>query len=178
MLDLCKHLLLSQFEASLSTLAHAVSRCPDDLWQSPVAKYPFSQVAFHTLFFTDYYLGLNPADQLQQPYHHAHPELFQDYEQLQQREPVSIYERQQIQEYLQFCLDKSRAVIHAETEASLQVPVPFPLKNFSRGELHVYNTRHIQHHAAQLIMRLRISSGVDIPWMREGWLEPATSAPL
>jgi hypothetical protein len=55
MLDTIKQLLISQFEASLCTVGHCVGRCPDSVWNAPVAKYPFCQVAFHTLFFADFY---------------------------------------------------------------------------------------------------------------------------
>jgi len=51
MIEAFKLLLANQYEASLSTLGHCVERCPDLLWCAPIAKYPFCQVAFHTLFF-------------------------------------------------------------------------------------------------------------------------------
>ena len=40
-----------------------------------------------------------------------------------------------------------------------------------RAELHVYSIRHIQHHAAQLSLRLRLDAGVAIPWIGVGWRE-------
>jgi len=54
MLETIKSLLISQYQASLCTLGHCVARCPDNLWNAPVAKFPFCQSAFHTLFFADY----------------------------------------------------------------------------------------------------------------------------
>ena len=66
MIETVKRLIVSQYEASLCTLAHCVARCPDHLWNTRVAKYPFCQVAFHTLFFADYYLGPD-AESLRQP---------------------------------------------------------------------------------------------------------------
>ena len=41
----------------------------------------------------------------------------------------------------------------------------------SRAELYVYNTRHLQHHAAQLSLRLRLDAGVHTPWFGGGWRE-------
>jgi hypothetical protein len=41
----------------------------------------------------------------------------------------------------------------------------------SRAELYVYNLRHIQHHAAQLSLRLRLDHGVNIAWVGSGWRE-------
>lgn len=173
MIETTKRLIASQYEASLCTLSHCVARCPNELWQAPVARYPFSQVAFHTLFFADYYLGLDPDSLRQQPFHLANPALFGDYEQLEDREPVSIYEKPQIQSYLDFVRNKAATTVAAESEADLCAPTRFPRRNFSRAELHLYNMRHIQHHAAQLILRLRLDSGVDIPWIGAGWRDPA-----
>jgi hypothetical protein len=172
MIDTVKSLLASQFEASLCTVAHCVAKCPAELWNAPVAKYPFCQVAFHTLFFADYYLGPDPESMRQQPFHLANPNFFADYEQLQDREPVSLYERPAIERYLAFCRTKAVATVNAETEADLTAPAKFARRNCSRAELHVYNIRHIQHHAAQLILRLRLDTDIDIPWIGAGWREP------
>ena len=33
----------------------------------------------------------------------------------------------------------------------------------------VYSIRHIQHHAAQLSLRIRLDHQIDTPWVRTGW---------
>ena len=78
----------------------------------------------------------------------------------------------QIEGYLAFVRGKAAATIAAETETDLCAAARFARRNCSRAELHVYNIRHIQHHAAQLILRLRLDSGVDIPWIGAGWRDP------
>ncbi len=168
MVETFQRLIASQFEASLSTLDQCVERCPDALWNLRVAKYPFCQVAFHTLFFTDFYLGPDDDAQRRQQFHLANPALFGDYEQLQDREPESLYDKSQIVTYLEFCRGKAAATMAAETEETLCAPAKFARRHFSRAELHVYNIRHIQHHAAQLILRLRLDSDVDIHWIGKG----------
>ncbi|HEY3244900.1 MAG TPA: DinB family protein [Phycisphaerae bacterium] len=175
MIETVKRLIGSQFEASLCTLGHCVAGCPERLWNARVAKYPFCQVAFHTLFFADFYLGSDAESLRRQPFHLANPSLFGDYEQLQDREPVALYTKPQIESYLQFCRGKAVATIAAETAEDLCAPAKFARRDFSRAELHVYNIRHIQHHAGQLILRLRLDSEVDIPWIGAGWREPAPS---
>jgi hypothetical protein len=45
--------------------------------------------------------------------------------------------------------------------------------DFSRAELHVYNIRHIHHHAAQLSLRLRLDTGRGVDWVGSGWREAA-----
>jgi hypothetical protein len=171
MLNLLQQILINQFEAALCALDHSVARCPKELWNAPVARYPLCQVAFHALFFTDYYLEKTPATLREQNFHQANSAFFADYEQLEDREPVALYPLEQIRSYATYCRQKAVATITAETEADLAAQCGFPPKLFSRAELHVYNIRHVQHHAAQLILRLRIDSAVDIPWMRSGWRE-------
>jgi hypothetical protein len=77
--------------------------------------------------------------------------------------------------YADFCRQKAIATISGESAAELTAQCGFPPKTFSRAELHIYNLRHVQHHAAQLIMRLRLDSDIDIPWMRSGWSDVAAT---
>jgi hypothetical protein len=58
-----------------------------------------------------------------------------------------------------------------ETAEVLSGPSGFHWRKCTRAELHVYNIRHIQHHAAQLILRLRNDAGVDVPWVSHAWKE-------
>jgi hypothetical protein len=169
MIDVVKQVIANQFEAGFATINRCVQQATDDLWHQPVARYPFCQVAFHTLFFADYYLGPDAEAFSLQPFHLANKHLFGDYEQLEDREPTSRYEKPQIITYLDFCRAKASATIAGETEATLSARAKFDGKDFSRAELHVYNIRHIQHHAAQMILRLRLHSVTDIPWYRSGW---------
>jgi hypothetical protein len=169
MLDVFKELIANQFDAALCTLSHCIDRCPDDMWNSRVANNPFCQVAFHTLFFADFYLGPDEHSFRQQEFHRTHERFFGDYEQLEDREPVSLYDRSSIKEYLEFCRTKASGKIAVETTNTLGAPCGFQRRKFSRAELYVYNIRHIQHHAAQLTLRLRLDAKQDFPWIGSGW---------
>jgi hypothetical protein len=169
MLDVFKQLITNQFEATLCTLDACVEACPDTAWNGPVVNLKFCQVAFHTLFFTDYYLGVTEEPFRQQAFHRQHAAVFRDYEELEPREQVLSYEKPWIKIYAQFCREKAVDVMKSETAESLAAPSRFPNKPFTRAEHHVYNIRHIQHHAAQLSMRLRLDSQIDIRWVRSGW---------
>lgn len=172
MYDTFRQLIGNQYEASFCTLAHCVDECPDSHWNALVGLHPFSQLTFHTLFFADYYLGHDADDFRQQAFHKGNLELFDEYEQLEDREPASVYTREQIEMYGRFCRDKASTTIREETEQTLCSPARFARRDFSRAELHVYNIRHIQHHAAQLILRLRLDTSVAIPWVGSGWCDP------
>lgn len=173
MLDTLKGLLTHQYEASLSMLHLAIARCPDANWNEPVANLKFCQAAFHVVFFADVYL--QPGDDVhalqRQPFHAEHVADFRDYEELEDRAQVLLYDRAFVQNYLMHVRRKASETIARETADVLVGPSGFARRKCSRAELHVYNIRHIQHHAAQLILRLRLDTEVDIPWVGHEWKE-------
>lgn len=169
MAGLWNDLLDQQYEAALCTLNHCMVNSPEAAWQGNVVNMTFDQVVFHTLFFTDYYLGQNPEAFTRQDYHQTHAEFFADYEEMEPRVQVQRYTKESLDSYLQFCRAKASETLAAESIEDLSAACQFPPKSFSRAELHVYNVRHIQHHAAQLIMRLRLDYQVDTPWFGSGW---------
>jgi hypothetical protein len=171
MLETLRELIINQFEAAASTLNACIDKCPAAAWNGPVVNLKFCQAAFHTLFYADYYLGETDEDFRKEPFHREHAGVFRDYEELESRAPVHLYEKPWVKTYLQYCRQRCHDVVGAETAEMLAAPTKFPRKSFSRAEGHVYNIRHLQHHAAQLSLRLRIDSQVDIPWFRSGWKE-------
>lgn len=173
MIDTLKELLAHQFEASLCMLHLAIGRCPDASWNERVAEWKFCQAAFHVLFFTDVYLQeSDDAEALKhQPFHLAHEADFGDYEELEDRPQVQLYQKTFVQSYLQYVRDKAKQTVALESAQVLAGPSGFRRRQCSRAELHVYNIRHIQHHAAQLILRLRLDAGTDVPWVGHAWKE-------
>ncbi|TWT90043.1 DinB superfamily protein [Pseudobythopirellula maris] len=169
MLAFYKQLTTAQFEAALATLGHCIDRCPEAAWDAPVAELKFCQVVHHTLFFTDLYLDQGDEAFRAQPFHAEHASYFRDYEELEPQRQTHLYDRSTTVAYLQHCREKAIAQIEAETEASLAAGAANPWIKFTRAELHLYNLRHVQHHAAQLSLRLRLDHGVDIPWVASGW---------
>lgn len=162
-------LLKNQFEAAFCTLDATVTACPASSWDAPVGNLAFCQVVFHTLFFSDYYLCAEPDELRGQQFHLDHAEFFRDYEELQPRRQQLLYGRPSVQAYLNHCRDKASCVLSEECIDALCKHCGFPPKPYSRAELHVYNIRHIQHHAAQLSLRLRLDHNVDIAWVGSGW---------
>jgi hypothetical protein len=172
MLDTLKDLLAHQYDAALATLNLAVARCPDALWHEPLATWKFCQAAFHAAFFADVYL--QPTDDetavKRQPFHLAHAAEFRDYEEMADRQQVLTYDKPFVLAYLQDVRRKAQDTIARESAETLAGPSGFARRKCSRAELHVYNIRHIQHHAAQLILRLRLQTAdVEIPWVGHGW---------
>lgn len=164
-----KEVFAKQFQASLCTLNECIDRCPDAAWRSKIVNLEFNQAVFHTLIYTDYYLGDGDETFRQQPFHRDNQGRFGDYEEFEDRVQVAIYERPFIQSYMAHCRTKLSSTIAAETAESLSEQSPFPWLTFSRAEVYVYSIRHIQHHAAQLILRLRRDYKQDMPWYKSGW---------
>jgi uncharacterized damage-inducible protein DinB len=54
------------------------------------------------------------------------------------------------------------------TEAWIASPCPFDYREMNNGELLLYNMRHVQHHAAQLNMRLRQTIDSAPDWVSKG----------
>jgi hypothetical protein len=171
MIDRFKELIANQFEAALCTLKACIDRCPETAWHAPIGETAFCQVAFHALFYADFYLEPNEESLRQQPFHRAHERFFRDYEELEDRKPELLYDKPTIKAYLEHCRSKASQVIAAETADTLNAQAGFTGRKFSRAELYVYNLRHIQNHAAQLSLRLSIDHNADIPWIGSGWRE-------
>ena len=164
MIDYFKTILTGQFEASLCMLDKCIRECPPEHWESKIANGNFRQVAYHTLFYGDLYLC--PS--------------------LEAFEPTEVYRRGCLRPagvatcvgltkddtlaYLAACRRKAVQTLAAETPQSLQVGAGFPWLSLSRGELHWYNIRHIQHHTGQLSAYLRRATGSQEDWwVDSGW---------
>ena len=158
--------MAGQYEAALRTLMQCVEMCPTHLWNEPVAKNPFCECVFHALFYADLYLGQDVASLREQEFHQSHPEIFRDYEELENREPKLLYDVEMITEYFKFVAEKMEFVVSSETEETLAQPVDFEWLEIRRIEMHPYNIRHIHHHAAQLILKLRLESEANPIWYR------------
>ena len=169
MIDTFKELLTGQFEASFCMLEKCVQSCPSNVWNARVGQLYFCQVAFHALFYADVYLGTDLASLRQQPFHVEHAVVFADYEELEDRPQTSRYEESFIRLYLEHCRSKAMSAVAAEDTKTLEQRPGFDWLPFSRAEVHVYNIRHLQHHVAQLSLRMKLDADVGVSWIGSGW---------
>jgi uncharacterized damage-inducible protein DinB len=153
-------------------LGACIEESPESVWSGAVGVHSFSQVVFHTLYFTDLYLGRDDEESFRrQPFHLQIAALFADLP--ERTEPFEVptprsYDRSLLRAYLEFCRRKVREVMAAETEETLRAPETFR-GEFSRAELHVYNIRHINHHVGQLSLSLSLDRGKGVDWVGSGW---------
>jgi hypothetical protein len=162
MVDLVKQLLTAQFEGSLCMLHHGIRTCPPAHWEGKIAIDSFRQVAYHTLFFADFYLAPTESSFALRELHQRGGD---------ERQPVASVGLTQDEtlSYAAICRQRAIDTLAAETEESLKRPSGFSRRNCSRCELHFYNIRHIQHHVGQMSAYLRRVADQAIPWIGAGW---------
>lgn len=166
MIDYIRTILAGQYEAALSMLHRGIATCPDEHWESKIANGTVRWGVYHTLFFTEYYLSSEAGFQLREIHHLGGDE----------REDRAC-EGVERNDALAYCVECRQLVLDTlarETSDTLQGPSGFSWHTISRGELHVYNLRHIQHHAAQLsafLRRIGVASEREpaLRWVRTGW---------
>jgi hypothetical protein len=159
--------LKSQYHAALKTLRLAVERCPDALWlDRDGACAPFWRVAYHTLFYTHFYLQKDHESFRPWAKHRADAQFLDETLPWENNRPVAAcvpYTKQELLDYCQACNDMIDSAVDA---MDLSAPeCGFPWYPMPKIEHQLVNLRHIQHHAGILSSRLCRSAGVNIDWM-------------
>lgn len=160
--------LHSQYIAALKTLKKVIDDSPDAfLYADREAGVPPWQVAVHTYWYGELYLAENwPAFEPIKA-HRAENQWWNPIPWEKNRKPVwadpaTRAELKEMDKHIRAILPKKLA------EFPLDGNSGFNWIPHSRLETHVYNIRHLQHHAAQLICRLRQHSECDIRWVLNG----------
>lgn len=154
-IDIVKTSLWEQFGASIDMLRNAIVMWPQDTWETKPKAF---RMAFHTLFFLEYYMT-NPPDDF-------YP-MLSITETEDEFAPSRIYSKEEILGYLDACKSKCKEVIDSFTEANIDQV--WLMKKWNRSfnfyELMIYNMRHVQHHAAQMNMMLRSEINDSPDWV-------------
>lgn len=160
MSDRFRTIVWPQFGGAIRALEQAIRACPDSLWGDVPGWHVFSYLAFHTLWWLDHYLSGAGDD-------HVPPAPF-GREELDPNGtlPPRSYTREELLAYLEYDWRRCRARLAAMTDADAAAPSESPRQAETRGELLLYNLRHVQHHTGQLQLLLR-QHGVEPPrWVR------------
>jgi hypothetical protein len=167
MIDYLKQTLTAQFEAALCMLNQCIAACPPEHWDAKIGNGPFRWVVYHTLFFTDLYLSpSNETFEFRELHHRVGDE--------REPQPCLGLEQADALEYVAVCREKALTAVAAETPESLAGPSGFSWYPISRGEFHINNIRHIQHHTGQLSAYLRkvndeLADRKALRWIGSGW---------
>ena len=160
--------LKSQYHAALAMLREAVERCPDELWLDQRPKNAFWQVAYHALFFAHLYAGADEAAFRPWAGHQAetqNPDGIGGPPDPVSNLPVipNPYSKADVLAYCEFCdqmIDDAVDALDLRRRDS-----GFHWYKVSKLEHQIINIRHIQHHTAQLMDRLRAADDIGIRWV-------------
>lgn len=160
-------ILKSQYHAGLAMLGDGIQKCPDDLWFSTELTNACWQIAYHTLFFTHFYLGPNDAAFRPWEGHQAnvqHPDGIAGPPDPESTLPLlpEPYTKAQALEYWAFCDQMVDGAVdaldlHSAESGFSWYPVP-------KLEHQIINLRHLQHGAAQLADRVRNAANIGVAW--------------
>jgi hypothetical protein len=155
-----KSAFISQYKASLKMIQEAVSKADDVIWLNKEYKNPFWQIAYHALFYTDLYLS--ESESKFTPWE-KHKDEYSSMSQTENKTTIiEPYRQTELIEYL----DKILGSLDKRIELTdFSATSGFYWLSFTKLELHIYNIRHIQHHAGQLIDRLREQAGLGTDWI-------------
>jgi hypothetical protein len=152
--------LWNQFGAAIDTLDAVILACPETLWENGDEEPRFWYLAYHTIFWLDFYLEGGGEG-------YAPPAPFG----LEELDPSGLIPEKpatkvQLHDWLKQCRTKCRRIMSDLDDSAAQRLVHFPSSEMSYLELSLYNMRHVQHHAAQLNLILREKTGSATRWVK------------
>jgi hypothetical protein len=156
-----------QYQAPLTMLGKAIELCPADLWLQGSPN-RFWHIAYHALFYTQFYLSETDKDFVPWSGHRA------EYNFLgavpwrpanPNARPIQHipYTQPELLDYHAVVVD---AVNHQVPRLDLDAPSGFHWLPFNKLELQLYSIRHAQHHTGQLADRLRTFANIGLGWVR------------
>ncbi|MGH9387012.1 MAG: hypothetical protein ACRD2N_22310 [Vicinamibacterales bacterium] len=160
--------LKSQYHASLAMLRDAIEQCPDRLWLDTTNTNAFWQIAYHVLFYTHLYLHEDEASFRPWARHQSTVQYPSGVPGRAATDPTlprfaDPYAKGHVLEFWSICDGMVDEVVDrldlSRTECG------FWWYKMSKLEHQLVNIRHIQHHTAQLMDRLRASQAIGIKWV-------------
>lgn len=150
-----KEMLWNQFGASIDMMENSIKACPEDLWDAD-SKYWY--IAYHTLFFLDYYLTIETDEKNFSP---PPPFSLSEFDS-EGAMPERTYTKEELLIYLNHCRQKCHDLIKGITPENSDRRFVNPYRDYNIFEILLYNMRHVQHHMAQLNLLLR-QNGNEVP---------------
>ncbi len=158
--------LKSQYHAGLKALKLAIEQCPEANWNNPADGFAAMwRVAYHTLFFTHFYLEKDHQSFKQWPRHRDEAQFLGKLPWENNRLPRTCepYTREDILAYWRECDGMVDAAIDSLDLSAKECG--FPWYKMPKLEHQIMNIRHIQNHAAAMATRLRRDAGVEVGWV-------------
>ncbi|HEU4558120.1 MAG TPA: DinB family protein [Longimicrobium sp.] len=154
-----RELIRQHTGAAIEMLENAIAACPDWLWDADDQQPAFWYLAYHTIFFLDFYAS-DPAG-------FAPPAPFT----LSELDPSGVlpdrtYSKDELLSYLAHGRRKHLALLDTLTAERVTERRDYAWLQTTLGELAVITLRHLQHHTAQLNLILRQRTDSAPPWVK------------
>ncbi len=162
-------ILASQYKAALQMLRQTIKKMPSDQWNDSKFHNPNWQIAYHAIWGAQFYLGADMESFV--PWKKAVEGAeslggTQEWENPEESVIVDGYNTKE--ELLSFIDNIEDGLKQAISKLPLGEGSGFEWYPYSRLELHINNIRHIQHHAAELIERMKSKGVTGFPWAIDG----------
>lgn len=148
-----------QLGAAVEMLENAIVACPDELWSDRTREPEFWYLAYHTIFFLDYYSSESAQG-------FAPPAPFT----LDELDPAGViperpFTKDELLGYLRHGREKVRSLVAALTDDYAREIRTFNSRDRSVLEWLLVSIRHVQHHTAQLNLILRQQADRSPGWV-------------
>ena len=145
-----------QYGAAIAMLEQNIEKCPNEVWDDRTSGPPFWHVAYHVMWFLDWYLSDSKIarESFKSKFGNEH------FEQLN-KTPKMVLTRVQLLEYLSNIKEKAKKRFENITEDHLSEPSIFEWHGSSVLSSLLYNLRHLMLHIGALNLRLH-SKGVKL----------------
>ncbi len=157
-----------QFAAAIQMIRSAVEACPDPLWDDRADGTPFWHLAYHGLFYADFYLS-DDENSFRPPGFHQPKAQFLpgDYRHYAGvvTTPGAAFRKDELLRYADHCLCKCEQTLGNLTDARALQRCGFWWYELNVGEFLLNSLRHTQHHAGQLALILRRRAGIGVEWL-------------
>lgn len=174
--DHWKAFMARQHAAAIQTMRAAVEACPDELWNDRTEGTPFWHLAYHGLFFTDFYLSPDEESFTPQEFHRDKlnflPGDYGEYFGIVTT-PDEGPTREELLAYADHCLRKCDETFAQVTAERVLERCGFPWYELNVGEFLLNNLRHTQHHAGQLTLLVRRHADIGVEWLGTRDNQPA-----
>lgn len=158
-------ILASQYKASLGMLRQVLDKVPGEQWNTEDYSNPIWQIAYHILWATKFYLGENPESYV--PFDNAieGAESLGGSQEWENPEEGVVVEGFHTKEDLFSFIEQLESDLQQKIALiSLDGYSGFEWYPYTRLELHINYIRHIQHHTAQIIERLKAKGITGFQW--------------
>ncbi len=154
-----------QLGASLDMLQVAIETATADMWDHVDDNPPFWRISAHVVFFVDYYFAtFRPGvSNIHETY--RHPDFLLKYAETSLDDIMEdVVSKEDILRFLEHSRQNLRTYFAGDLVSQLADESGFPWLDMSKGELLLYNMRHIMEHTAILNQVLKRH---DLP--ASGW---------